>query len=186
MLIHSVSNLTLYKSHTTSASRQTANLPCPKLSLQDPTEEKSSVYSEFLGDLFYHTLVNETAAMQNQTQLTDLSCFFSHKDGLNPPKSNIIQVGVINEPANNRDTILHVLDQLHTTFEVGSKVKHLLVVGDGTTYIHLANLKNEYSDDLQWMILYPRDWHLLKNFQPVLMKLYFEAGLKQLAEAMGF
>ena len=65
-------------------------------------------------------------------------------------------------------------------------MKHLLVVVNGTTYIHLVNLKNEYGDDLQWMIPYPGDWYLLKNFQPVLIKMYLEAGLKQLAEAMGF
>ena len=36
------------------------------------------------------------------------------------------------------------------------------------------------------MIPFIGDWHVLKNFQSVLMKVYYDAGMKDLAEAAGF
>ena len=36
------------------------------------------------------------------------------------------------------------------------------------------------------MLPFPGDWHLLKNYQHALMKAYFDAGLKQLAQAAGY
>ena len=34
--------------------------------------------------------------------------------------------------------------------------------------------------------IFPRDWHTLANFQPVLMKIYYTTGLKELAIATGY
>ena len=36
------------------------------------------------------------------------------------------------------------------------------------------------------MLPYPGDWHVLKNYQIALIKLYFDAGIKQLAQAAGY
>ena len=64
--------------------------------------------------------------------------------------------------------------------------KWLVVVGDAKVYNVLQSLKHEYGDDLQWLFVYPGDWHLLKNYQLSLMKPYFDAGLKELARASGY
>jgi len=49
-------------------------------------------------------------------------------------------------------------------------------------------LKFEYGEELKWLLPYPGDWHMLKNFQIAcaLMKPYFDAGLKSLAQAAGY
>ncbi len=35
----------------------------------------------------------------------------------------------------------------------------------------------EYGNHLKWLIPFPGDWHVLFNYQPVLMKAYSDAGL---------
>ncbi len=58
--------------------------------------------------------------------------------------------------------------------------------GDGKTYQHLIEVKKIYGILFKKLLIYPGEWHILANFQPVLMKIYYYAGLKQLAQACGF
>ena len=43
-----------------------------------------------------------------------------------------------------------------------------------------------YGADLSWLVPFIGDWHLLLNFHSVLMKVYFDAGLKDLAVSSDF
>lgn len=61
-----------------------------------------------------------------------------------------------------------------------------VVVADQQLSAKLQQFKRTYGEDLAWLLPYPGDWHLLKNFQPVLMKLCGRAGLLNLAEASGY
>lgn len=66
------------------------------------------------------------------------------------------------------------------------KYKYLAVIGDGKTYDHLHTLKVEYGQELNWLIPMPGDWHILKNYQEVLLKVYFDGGLRETAKQAGY
>ena len=85
-------------------------------------------------------------------------------------KSNVAYLKVMDAIADSKDTIMQVLHDLHEQFISHSGMKWLLVEGDAKVYEILQSLKIEYGDELSWMIPYPGDWHMLKNFQVPLMK----------------
>ena len=47
-------------------------------------------------------------------------------------------------------------------------------------------IKRLYGPAFNKLLIFPGDWHVLANFQPVLMKVYYSAGLKELAQVAGF
>ena len=61
----------------------------------------------------------------------------------------------------------------------------LLVVGDVKIYTLLHKLRKENGSQLQWLLPMPGDWHILYNYQKVLLKVYSDAGLVQLAKETG-
>ena len=64
-------------------------------------------------------------------------------------------------------------------------INYLLVIGDAKTFELLRKLKDEYGQDLEWLIPYPGDWHILKNFQPVVFKIFGHSGLRSIAQKAG-
>ena len=99
--------------------------------------------------------------------------------------SNIVYLRVFKDHADNSDTIRKVLDFLSEMFKVGKNLEYLVVVGDGKTYEYLRKLKYQYRPAMNWLIPFPGDWHVCKNYQKVLMKIYWHAGLKNMAEKAG-
>uniref|UniRef100_A0A1X7U1S3 C3H1-type domain-containing protein n=1 Tax=Amphimedon queenslandica TaxID=400682 RepID=A0A1X7U1S3_AMPQE len=63
----------------------------------------------------------------------------------------------------------------------GATQQHIILVGDGKTYQHLQQSNRLYGDALKNILIFPADWHILKNFQQVLMKQYYHVGLKDIA-----
>ena len=45
---------------------------------------------------------------------------------------------------------------------------YTVVVGDGKT----QKVKSLYDKEMSGLLIYPGDWHLLKDYQKVLMKIY--------------
>lgn len=100
-------------------------------------------------------------------------------------ESNIYYMELVDEQPHSADTMKHVSELLLSTF-TGHQNGYMILVGDGKTYEHLMEIKQLYGSSLQKLLIFPGDWHTLKNFQPVLMKIYYPVGLKELAKASGF
>ena len=62
----------------------------------------------------------------------------------------------------------------------------VVLEGDVKLYEVLKSLIFENGDELSWAIPYPGDFHILMNYQKALLKPYYDAGLKELAQAAGY
>lgn len=164
-------------------------------------ENKSQYNNICLNDLNVTPIENE-AAVQCHTQLFEyISCkyafskysshssgsflpglkvFLSQKDASEVTKSAFHYFGLLNENCESRETIENMLHRIYTTMGAGTFLEHVLVVGDGKTYDYLMKLKLEHGAGLNWLLPFPGDWHILKNFSLLLMKVYGDAGLKEL------
>ena len=97
----------------------------------------------------------------------------------------MVYVDIVSLPADSKDTVLRVLNKLHTTFIHNLGFRWLIIVGDAKTYDILQSLCRQYGSQIQWLLPFPGDWHILYNYQKVLLKIYGEAGLLQLAWVAG-
>jgi hypothetical protein len=73
-------------------------------------------------------------------------------------------------PADSKETLLHALKNLHATFIVELGFQWLVVVGDAKTYDILQSLRRQYGSRMQWLLPFPGDWHILYNYQKVLLR----------------
>ncbi|CAC5411600.1 unnamed protein product [Mytilus coruscus] len=80
-------------------------------------------------------------------------------------KSEVKYLSLLDEQCDNKDTVKHSLEILHQNLNVGQDINHLVVVGDGKTYDLLVKLKGEYGSELDWVLPFPGDWHILKNYR---------------------
>ena len=69
---------------------------------------------------------------------------------------------------------------------LSQKYIRVVLQGDQVAHQYLQAIKNEYGNDLKWLLPFPGDWHLLKNYQEVMLKIYFDAGLSDLAKCSGY
>ena len=118
-------------------------------------------------------------------ELPGLSSFLSAAYNNCVEQSNVVYVDIVSLPADSKDTILRILNKLHHIFIVERSIRWLVVVGDAKTQDILQNLQHQYGGQLQWMLPFPGDWHILYNYQKVLLKIYGDAGLLQLAKVAG-
>ena len=123
----------------------------------------------------------------NKVEMANMQefCTLYDKD-LQPDVADVVYVNVLDERADDKDTVLHVVNQLYTEHVCKQGKRFLVLERDAKTYEIIQNLKEEYGKDLSWLYAYPGDWHLLKNYQHCLMKPFFEAGLKELADYVGY
>ncbi|XP_072039332.1 uncharacterized protein [Amphiura filiformis] len=134
-------------------------------------------------ELFLYMLERFSILKHNlSVLLPNLKCKFAMEQPQHCEKSNLAYVQIYNEKADSLDTLTKVLNDLHGKFEVSKRVNHMIIVGDLKTFYYLMKLKLKYGSGLDWVVPYLGDWHVLKNFQEVIMKVFWEAGLKDIAK----
>ena len=89
----------------------------------------------------------------------------------------------IDENPDSTETMRQVAELLLGSLNSDYQV---ILIGDGKTYQHLMELKTIYGILLEKLLIFPGDWHIMANIQPVLMEIYYHAGLKELAQISGF
>ena len=107
-------------------------------------------------------------------------------DDADKQKSKMYYMELVNENSDSEETMALIAEDLIDKFGKGSQQWWVMLVGDGETYKHLMSIKNQYGSALQKLLILPGDWHILKNFQPVLMKVYYHVGLRELAKSSGY
>ena len=100
--------------------------------------------------------------------------------------SNVVYLSVLDAKADSKDTIMQVLQDANKRYMKGLKKQHIIKEGDAKVYELIQSLKHEYPEEFHWVLPYPGDWHLLRNFQQVLMKAYYDAGLREIAQTAGY
>ena len=101
-------------------------------------------------------------------------------------KSHVMYLDVLDAVADRKETMMGLLHSLRKTFIEERKNQWLILEGDAKLYEILKSLHFEYGEELRWLIPYPGDFHLLMNYQKALMKPYYDAGLKAMAQAAGY
>ena len=131
-------------------------------------------------DIFKYMAVALAASKQNLVK-PDIKAFF--QDCIEPIqlRTRAFYLGVLDMPADSQQSVKVCLELIHTKFEVGTQTSFVVVVEDGKTYRYLVDLKKLYGSSLSWMLPFPGDWHLLKNLQTTLLKVYWDTGLSNIA-----
>ncbi|SMN01636.1 hypothetical protein SPONN_2736 [uncultured Candidatus Thioglobus sp.] len=100
--------------------------------------------------------------------------------------SNVAYVDILSEKSDSKATLLKVIGNLHKIFIKELNQKWVIVVGDAKIFVLLQELRIEYGENLRWLLPLPGDWHILFNFQKVLVKPYADAGIMSLAKVCGY
>ena len=125
-----------------------------------------------------HIVKDESLSLRNLHKFFDCS---------SSAKSQIHYLEIINENADSEEeTLLYVTEELLEVYKNGAQQEWVALAGDGKTYEHLSNIKCRYGKTLKKPLIFPGDWHTLKTYQEVLMKIYSSAGLESIAKAAGF
>ena len=151
-----------------------------KLSLQEKNEV-SHLDMEVFKYMFH-----KRAASKLNIYLPSIRQFLKNKTDITYESSTIHYLNIISENADSDSTLLKVSEDLIDAFQGGTQQDWILLAGDGKTYQHITKIKNTYGESLKKLLVFPGDWHTLKNFQETIMKVYFRAGLKEIAEASGY
>ena len=92
--------------------------------------------------------------------------------------SNVVYLPVVDLHADSAEAMQAVVAKLHKEYGIGESADYLFLVGDQKTFTRIHELKQGYGTELDWVIPFIGNWH-------VLMKVYYYAGIKDLAESSG-
>ena len=127
-----------------------------------------------------HSLAPEQLKLGLQEHIAAVS---GHE--INAEPATVVYLSIVDQHADTLSAMEEVTTMLHRQYLRKSNSKYLVLVGDQKVFARLNELKYMYGSELEWLIPFIGDWHTLHNYQKVLMKVYYGAGLKELAAASG-
>lgn len=98
----------------------------------------------------------------------------------------VLYLSIVDMHGDTIEAMSEVAAMLYKEYIATTGVQYLIVAGDAKTYLRLKELKQKYGSELDWLLPFVGDLHVLHNYQKVLMHVYFRAGLKDLAKVSGF
>ena len=149
------------------------------------TASEQSAVDNLNETLFNYVLMKEASAPDKQLVDVKTFCGMALSNIPKVQSSNVVYLPVVDLHADSTEAMQAVVAKLHTEYRIGESADYLVLVGDQKTYTRIHELKQEYDSELDWVIPFIGDWHLLSNYQSVLMKVYYNAGIKDLAESSG-
>ena len=159
-----------------------------QLELFKPSCAEELATAGLLSRLFIYVLERYTIIQREMDiNLPTLKCKLAAEDQSyigSRGKSNFAFIEIYNDKADCTSTIKKVLHELHDTFKVSKHVNHLFVVGDLKTYEYVMKAKSDQGKAMDWVIPYIGDWHVLKNLQSVIMKIFWDGGLKDVSKVV--
>ena len=155
----------LVKATTNNTPQGNQNFKICDANLKELTHIQELMCSYVVQKLAYNEINQEGNAF------IDLQSYVTLYDNLNSPEvSNIIYLNVFDQKADNKQTLLAIVNNSYEEFMVEGH-KWVMVKGDAKTYKILQSIKTEYRDEMDWLHIFPGDWHILKNYQEVLIKI---------------
>ena len=151
------------------------------------SDDESSAINDLNAELYAYVIQKQALSMNEPSKtLVNLQDYLGTTRVNHTEKSAVEYLQVMDAIADSKDTMMEMLHNLHEKHIAPHKQQWLVVEGDAKVYEILKSLCCEYDEDLKWLIPYPGDWHMLMNFQTPIMKAYYDAGLKSLAQAAGY
>ena len=175
-----------YEFHPVSAPSGSSDEPVVSISITDFRASNKETDLLFSRALTYCLIKNALPA-EEQKELLGFQEFLGITTNAPTPEIGYVRYSqVLDEVADCKDTVLGIVSRLHSEYMLMHNHSFVVLEGDAKVYDIIQRVKREYGSDLDWLIPFPGDWHLLKNYQICLMKPFFEAGLRDLATASGY
>ena len=123
---------------------------------------EQTILNELLEHLYTYRLQKNIYSSLLKKQFSDVYHYLSATQPLTVEKSNVIYYKVLDAIADEKDTLMFVLQDLHSAFIEKKSLTYLLLEGDAKLYEVLQAIKFEYGCENNWLLPLPGDWHLLK------------------------
>ena len=147
------------------------------------SQEEEQQLDQLRNSLFRYCCLKEANVSKLPGLASCISGFlYSNED---VEESNVVYVDIVSLPADSKDTILQVLNKIYSKFVGELRNRWVIVVGDAKTFDILQDLKNEHGKQMEWILPLPGDWHIMFNYQKVLLKIYGDASPLQIVKASG-
>lgn len=152
------------------------------------TVREKQILTEVMRNLHTYNTQKIVANSHTNVILSDFRTFLTDpQQDLANEASRVYYMELVDENPDSAETMKLVAEDLIDKF--GTQTNGggwIVLVGDGKTYQHLMQVKRQYGATLERLLIFPGDWHTLKNYQETIMKVYYSAGLKDIAKKSGY